>query len=146
MRLDCQTTERGSDEKIGIINDNIKILSVFLLQIDLWTKHYNISLNEHLGEIVDLGETRQILGNKFVLGKARLLPPQIAQVCMLLADENTISAPDSNHSQDAISTPNSTPVSDSTTSNSINRLRTPLFTVDEMISAFNKIQSQKENA
>lgn len=98
------------------------------------------------GEIVDLGETRQILGNKFVLGKARLLPPQIAQVCMLLADENTISAPDSNHSQDAISTPNSTPVSDSTTSNSINRLRTPLFTVDEMISAFNKIQSQKENA
>ena len=35
-----------SDEKIGIINDNIKILSVFLLQIDLWTKHYNISLND----------------------------------------------------------------------------------------------------
>ena len=35
-----------SDEKIEIINDNIKILSVFLLQIDLWTKHYNISLND----------------------------------------------------------------------------------------------------
>ena len=28
------------------INDDIKILSVHLLQIDLWTKHYNISLND----------------------------------------------------------------------------------------------------
>ena len=27
------------------INDDIKILSVYLLQIDLWTEHYNISLN-----------------------------------------------------------------------------------------------------
>ena len=35
-----------SDVKIGEINDDIKILSVFLLQIDLWTKHYNISLND----------------------------------------------------------------------------------------------------
>ena len=28
------------------INDDIKILSVFLLQIELWTNHYNISLND----------------------------------------------------------------------------------------------------
>ena len=28
------------------INNDIKILSVFLLQIDLWTNHYNISLND----------------------------------------------------------------------------------------------------
>ena len=30
----------------GEINNDIKILSVFLLQIELWTNHYNISLND----------------------------------------------------------------------------------------------------
>ena len=34
------------NQKEVVINDDIKILSVFLLQIDLWTKHYNISLND----------------------------------------------------------------------------------------------------
>ena len=33
------------NKKEDEINNDIKILSVFLLQIDLWTKHYNISLN-----------------------------------------------------------------------------------------------------
>ncbi|MCR5386288.1 MAG: energy-coupling factor ABC transporter ATP-binding protein [Treponema sp.] len=36
------------------------------------------------GEIVATGKTREILGNKEILGKARLLPPQIAEVAMLL--------------------------------------------------------------
>ena len=34
-----------NDKKEQDINNDIKILSVFLLQIDLWTRHYNISLN-----------------------------------------------------------------------------------------------------
>ena len=36
------------------------------------------------GEIVATGQTRQILGDKTILDKARLLPPQIAQTAMLL--------------------------------------------------------------
>lgn len=39
------------------------------------------------GEIVKTGRTREILSDKEVLGKARLLPPQIAQTCLLLGNE-----------------------------------------------------------
>ncbi|MBS7294419.1 MAG: ABC transporter ATP-binding protein [Treponema sp.] len=39
------------------------------------------------GEIVKTGSTREILSDKEVLGKARLLPPQIAQTCLLLGNE-----------------------------------------------------------
>ena len=35
----------SDNKKKEEINNDTKILSVFLLQIDLWTKHYNISLN-----------------------------------------------------------------------------------------------------
>ena len=38
------------------------------------------------GEILAAGKTRDILGNKELLEKARLLPPQIAQTAMLLND------------------------------------------------------------
>ncbi len=38
------------------------------------------------GEILGQGETRAVLSNKALLSKARLLPPQIAQVAMLLGD------------------------------------------------------------
>ena len=38
------------------------------------------------GEILGQGATREILSNKALLSKARLLPPQIAQVAMLLGD------------------------------------------------------------
>ena len=38
------------------------------------------------GEILGQGETRQVLSNKALLSKARLLAPQIAQVAMLLGD------------------------------------------------------------
>ncbi|SEQ84187.1 energy-coupling factor transport system ATP-binding protein [Treponema bryantii] len=38
------------------------------------------------GEILGQGETRQVLSNKVLLSKARLLAPQIAQVAMLLGD------------------------------------------------------------
>jgi len=39
------------------------------------------------GEVVAEGETRTILSNKDVLGKARLLPPQIAQTALLLGED-----------------------------------------------------------
>ena len=39
------------------------------------------------GEIVKTGSTREILSDKEVFGKARLLPPQIAQTCLLLGNE-----------------------------------------------------------
>ena len=42
-----------NDEKNEEINDDIKILCVFLLQIDLWTKHYNISLSDKTLEKID---------------------------------------------------------------------------------------------
>lgn len=38
------------------------------------------------GEILGQGETRAVLSNKVLLSKARLLPPQISQVAMLLGD------------------------------------------------------------
>ena len=38
------------------------------------------------GEILARGETRAVLGNKELLEKARLLPPQIAQTAMLLTE------------------------------------------------------------
>ena len=38
------------------------------------------------GEIISQGATRDILGNKELLNKARLLPPQIAQTAMLLSN------------------------------------------------------------
>ena len=38
------------------------------------------------GEILGQGETRAVLSNKALLQRARLLPPQIAQVAMLLGD------------------------------------------------------------
>ena len=38
------------------------------------------------GEILGQGATREVLSNKALLSKARLLPPQIAQVAMLLGD------------------------------------------------------------
>jgi energy-coupling factor transport system ATP-binding protein len=38
------------------------------------------------GEILAQGATRDILGNKELLNKARLLPPQIAETAMLLTD------------------------------------------------------------
>ena len=38
------------------------------------------------GEILGQGETRAVLSNRALLQKARLLPPQIAQVAMLLGD------------------------------------------------------------
>lgn len=39
------------------------------------------------GEIITKGETRAILSDKEVLGKARLLPPQIAQTGLLLGED-----------------------------------------------------------
>ena len=38
------------------------------------------------GEILAQGETREVLVNKELLGRARLLPPQIAQTAMLLSE------------------------------------------------------------
>ena len=38
------------------------------------------------GEILGQGETRTVLSDKTLLHKARLLPPQIAQVAMLLGN------------------------------------------------------------
>ena len=38
------------------------------------------------GEILGQGETRAVLSNRSLLQRARLLPPQIAQVAMLLGD------------------------------------------------------------
>ena len=38
------------------------------------------------GEILGQGATREVLSNKALLSKARLLAPQIAQVAMLLGD------------------------------------------------------------
>lgn len=39
------------------------------------------------GEILDQGETRQILSKRELLGRARLLQPQIAATCSLLGDD-----------------------------------------------------------
>ena len=39
------------------------------------------------GKIIATGETREILGNKAILDKARLVPPQIAQTAMLLGND-----------------------------------------------------------
>ena len=74
-------------EKISILNQNgttvIMVCHDMEVVLDFAKK---IIVMDH-GKILDEGKTHSVLYDKKLLGRARLLPPQIAQVSMLLGKE-----------------------------------------------------------
>ena len=71
-----------SKEKNQEINNDIKILSVFILQIDLWTKHYNISLTDKNLEKNDNDNSEEKLKNilNFFENKIKIVSKEIKDI------------------------------------------------------------------
>ena len=71
-----------SKEKNEEINNDIKILSVFILQIDLWTKHYNISLTDKNLEKNDNDNSEEKLKNilNFFENKIKIVTKEIKDI------------------------------------------------------------------
>jgi hypothetical protein len=71
-----------SKEKNQEINNDIKILSVFILQIDLWTKHYNISLTDKNLEQNDNDNSEEKLKNilNFFENKIKIVSKEIKDI------------------------------------------------------------------
>ena len=73
-------------EEIRKLNENGTTVIMVCHDMEVVLDFAKTVLVMNRGEILGQGKTREVLSNKALLNKARLLPPQIAQVAMLLGD------------------------------------------------------------
>lgn len=73
-------------EKIRVLNEAGTTVVMVCHDMEVVLDFAKTVIVMNRGEILAAGKTRDILGNKELLEKARLLPPQIAQTAMLLND------------------------------------------------------------
>ena len=71
-------------EKIRVLNENGTTVIMVCHDMEVVLDFAKKVIVMNRGQIVAQGQTRKILGDQSILEKARLLPPQIAQTCMIL--------------------------------------------------------------
>ena len=71
-------------EKIRTLNENGTTVIMVCHDMEVVLDFAKTIIVMNRGEILGQGDTREVLSNKELLQRARLLPPQIAQVAMLL--------------------------------------------------------------
>ena len=111
-------------EKIRTLNENGTTVIMVCHDMEVVLDFAKNLIVMNRGQIVAQGQTRKVLGDKSILDKARLLPPQIAQTAMILNENSSNSDKNQQNSTyfDAI------------------------FTVDEMIQKLKEIKNQGEKS
>ena len=74
-------------EKIRVLNEAGTTVIMVCHDMEVVLDFAKTVIVMNMGEILASGPTRNILGNKELLNRARLLPPQIAQTAMLLTED-----------------------------------------------------------